>query len=543
MENNSSCPGVQAQLKSIKRSFLFYVVGSFLLYSAYGTLLNLQSSINVVDGLGTIALAVTYSCSVFFCLTFSPLVIRRFGPKKSLWVSECAHLIYILTNFYPRFYTMLPAAILLGIGDCMFWICLPIMNKHFAILYSRTRQHQVKDEAYYVNSFSGYYFTIFQCQKIFGNLVSYAALYAFNKPISHNTTTSAVLPSNVTTVVNESAIVDEYRYCGANDCQDPDIVNENLDQYQPIPAALYSLMGILSIMALIAILMHALLIPEGDLVPREKDGKEKLGLPHKMETVIYEKEEDEAIEMLKERYYLDGNSNPVLSSENQVKESPSGTKEKSTGLLLVKRLLLDVIMQLITPKQGLLVPLIMYAGMHYAYSFSEVTRAYTSCVIGVSWVPFHVVVFGAGAVLISYITGKFGHIIGVGGFLTIAAILDAGSYAFNLLWTPSPATSWSLFFLYFALGVSQAIWISQTLVTQVLYFSANPEIACSLWTAVYLAGMAIQYWWSTLLCVRYKIYAQLGIVGAGMLCYGILRNVHIRSKGDEYNKRRELPDT
>jgi len=51
------------------------------------------------------------------------------------------------------------------------------------------------------------------------------------------------------------------------------------------------------------------------------------------------------------------------------------------------------------------------------------------------------------------------------------------------------------------------------------YFPEKEDIAFTVWNLWVLAGFAIQYGWSTSVCVRDKIYIQIGILCFAMICY------------------------
>lgn len=64
-------------------------------------LINLQSSINIQQSLGTIGLTVGYVSSVLWSLFVTPIAIEYLGAKTALIISEMSYLIYCAANFYP----------------------------------------------------------------------------------------------------------------------------------------------------------------------------------------------------------------------------------------------------------------------------------------------------------------------------------------------------------------------------------------------------------------------------------------------------------
>ncbi len=91
------------------------------LFTAYNSMANLQSSINAVDGLGTWSLTATYAALVVSCLILPAPAIARFTAKWTMVMSMLTYSVYIAAQFYPEFYTLIPAAILLGFGAAPMW--------------------------------------------------------------------------------------------------------------------------------------------------------------------------------------------------------------------------------------------------------------------------------------------------------------------------------------------------------------------------------------------------------------------------------------
>uniref|UniRef100_F6SDX4 Protein unc-93 homolog A n=1 Tax=Ciona intestinalis TaxID=7719 RepID=F6SDX4_CIOIN len=88
-------------------------------FAAYMSLESMQSSLN--RGIGTTALCFLYGSFVISSLLLPPLLIGKLECRKSLAISIAAYASYTLANFYPQWYTLIPAAMLLGIGAGVLW--------------------------------------------------------------------------------------------------------------------------------------------------------------------------------------------------------------------------------------------------------------------------------------------------------------------------------------------------------------------------------------------------------------------------------------
>lgn len=99
---------VEYSKTSLIRSFIFISLSWLLLFTAYFSLVSLQSSINSDANLGTLSLSSTY-IGLIIGSTFVPKLLHHFFSLKwSIVFSQIAYFIYILANIYPRWITLLP---------------------------------------------------------------------------------------------------------------------------------------------------------------------------------------------------------------------------------------------------------------------------------------------------------------------------------------------------------------------------------------------------------------------------------------------------
>ncbi|XP_039252327.2 protein unc-93 homolog A-like [Styela clava] len=476
------------KLRLFWREFLLWSFGCFLLYSAYGTLLNMQSSINVVDGLGTFSVTITYATSALVSLLCAPILLRKFGAKKCVCASELTYVAYMLANFYPVFWTMAPTSFILGMGDCIVWSVFAIFNSYFANKYS-----VLKGTPCNSSRFSGYFYAIFQCAKIFGNLVSFVVLYAFSEATSvENISASAssfksnttllnhVTPNeNVASHTNETSnFVREY--CGARDCQDPSVVDDTITQYIPsAEIARYSLLSLMLLLCICAFGVHLVFLPN-------TRGEE----------------------------FADNTEANDSKCNNFVW---IGIKDSFKHLLNVQQLLVMTIT--------------FYAGLQYAFIICELTRAFSSCIFGLSMVPIHMSAYGLSACVVAYVIGKFVKSAGRNCLFAFAAIMDIAGYAYCLFVEPDSISSWMLFVVFFTMGGVQGIWIVMTNVLYMVYFPDRLDIAGPMWSVLFICGIAVQFGWSTSLCVAEKIFVHLGVLALSMLTYALAEIRHRKKQG------------
>lgn len=94
---------------------VFLIGGSWiLLFTAFQSVANLQSSLNSDGGLGTASLSTIYVALILSSILLPSTLIQKLGVKWTIVLSQCTYILYIAANMYPRYYTLIPAAVVLG---------------------------------------------------------------------------------------------------------------------------------------------------------------------------------------------------------------------------------------------------------------------------------------------------------------------------------------------------------------------------------------------------------------------------------------------
>ena len=159
--------------KNVYGLSLAYVV----LFTAFIGLQNLQSSINSAGGLGLATLSIVYA--MFIAAGFiTPAFLKLFGTKYSLLFGFICHLIYTLTNYYPSWYTLVPASILIGFALGPLWAAA---STHLAEVAVMVAPSLGKKQDYLISKFTGLFFFFFQFSQVPGNLASSLILFPYTK--------------------------------------------------------------------------------------------------------------------------------------------------------------------------------------------------------------------------------------------------------------------------------------------------------------------------------------------------------------------------
>ena len=445
--------------KTVRRYFVVLCLIAFTLLSGYGSVLVLQSSINIEGGIGVWSLMATYIGGALFNLFFTPMVITKLGVRKTMLISEATYLTYCLANFYPQPYLLIPTGLLVGFGEACMWPCMMIYILYFAQCYAR---HAPQSSAYYGTQLLGYFFSCVTLCQMFGNLLTWGILYG-----------GAQSTANIYNSTSNQTERD-ISACGKNDCQDPNITAANIDQYEPAnQLTRYSTIGAMSGLVLLSIIISFYFLPEIEKLRKENND-------------------------------VDGSSNS------------KGT-ETSQNFDILKK----TFRHLVSVKQLLLTPYALYAGLFLSYNYSEMTRAFVSCLRGVDQVSLYIVcsnaVDGVMAIAVGRLAAKYGRNI----LMVIAFVLNVGWFLIQLFWEPTLDNSWIVYTLAVVYGIIDSIYGVNIQDIHGAFFPRKKEFALSAANMYNTLGWGIQYAWSTSICVETKIYILLGVLTLSIICFGI----------------------
>ncbi|XP_071443973.1 UNC93-like protein [Hetaerina americana] len=142
-------------------------------FTAFQGTANLQSSINAKDGLGTVSLSAIYAALVASCVLVPTLLIRRLTVKWTLSLSMLCYAPYIAAQFYPQFFTLVPTAVIVGLGAAPMWASKATYLTQVGGVYAKLTNQPV--DAIVVRFF-GFFFLAWQTAELWGNLISSVVL-------------------------------------------------------------------------------------------------------------------------------------------------------------------------------------------------------------------------------------------------------------------------------------------------------------------------------------------------------------------------------
>ncbi|XP_068926523.1 protein unc-93 homolog A-like [Petaurus breviceps papuanus] len=234
------------------KNVIIIAIGFLFLFTAYGALQNLQSSLNKAAGLGVTTLSVIYASIVVSSMFLPPVIIKKFGCKWTITVSMCCYITFSVGNFYASWYTLIPTSIILGLGAAPLWSAESTYLATSGNIHAKKTGKLGKDV---VNHYFGVFYLIFQSSGVWGNLIS--SLVLRQEPPKGDITK------------------EELMNCGANDCYTT--TSTNTSTKRPADELIYTLLGIYTGSGILAVLLVAMFL---DPVPKDsEENEEKNNVP------------------------------------------------------------------------------------------------------------------------------------------------------------------------------------------------------------------------------------------------------------------------
>ncbi|XP_072359612.1 protein unc-93 homolog A-like [Scyliorhinus torazame] len=462
------------KIEKTTKNVLIVSFGFLLLFTAFGGLQSIQSSLNSDQGLGLASLSVIYAALILSSMFLPPLMIKYLGCKWTIVISMCCYVTFSIGNFYPSWYTLIPTAIILGTGGAPLWSAkctyLTICGYRYAKKYNKVGEN-------IVNHYFGIFFLIFQSSAVWGNLLS-SLIFQYTSG-----------KANITD--------DILAYCGPNNCpQNDPMVNRNVTSAQHSMSTIHTLSGIYTGVGIAGVILVAFFLDQFD--------------------------------------------------QDDVKQF----KEKDINLLSV---LVATFTQLKDKRQCLLIVMTMYSGFEQGFLAGDYTKAYVTCTIGIQYVGYVMICFGASNSIFSAIFGRISRFTGRIGLFAFATITNLASIIALFLWHPQ-LEQMAVFFVFPCLwGMADAVWQTQTNALYGVLFLENKEAAFAnyrLWESV---GFVTAFAYANFLCIKVKLIILVIVLILGMALYGIveyteyvrcrngephtisqiLRGVHLRAKKPE----------
>ncbi|XP_064365406.1 protein unc-93 homolog A isoform X3 [Dromaius novaehollandiae] len=220
------------------KNVLVISFGFLLLFTAYGGLQSLQSSLHSEEGLGVASLSVIYAALIFSSMFLPPILIKKLGCKWTISGSMCCYIAFSLGNFYASWYTLIPTSVILGLGGAPLWSAKCTYLTVAGNSYAEKAGKIGKD---IINQYFGVFFLIFQSSGVWGNLISSLILGQSSNKVE----------------ISE----EDLPCCGAYDCMTSDATNTT-GSAGPSKSLIYTLLGIYTASGVLAVLLIVIFLDQ-----------------------------------------------------------------------------------------------------------------------------------------------------------------------------------------------------------------------------------------------------------------------------------------
>uniref|UniRef100_A0A1B0DHK1 Uncharacterized protein n=1 Tax=Phlebotomus papatasi TaxID=29031 RepID=A0A1B0DHK1_PHLPP len=235
----------------ILKNIAIISIAFLLQFTAFQGTGSLQSSVNAEDGLGTMALSSVFGAIIVSCAFIPTLAIRKLTAKWTLCLSMFCYVPFILAQFYPRFYTLIPAGCLLGLGAAPLWAAQSTYLTQVAYIYANITQQSI--EAIIVRFF-GIFYLCWQSAELWGNLISGLVL-------------------SPPEILSNSTL--DYSLCGSNFCASTSKDIANLQR--PPDKEIFTIMGIYLSCIFLAITITSLFLDPLTMYGEKKGEETNVG--------------------------------------------------------------------------------------------------------------------------------------------------------------------------------------------------------------------------------------------------------------------------
>ncbi|GFT72016.1 UNC93-like protein [Nephila pilipes] len=123
-------------VQNIFKNLAVLCTSTLLLFTAYDALTMLQSTMNRKGGIGVISQATMFACFSVSAMLLPKLIISKFGSKRIVVLCMFAKVPYIASNYYPHWSLMITSSIIGGLAGPCLWASYGVYLNALSLLYS-----------------------------------------------------------------------------------------------------------------------------------------------------------------------------------------------------------------------------------------------------------------------------------------------------------------------------------------------------------------------------------------------------------------------
>ncbi|KAK3100118.1 hypothetical protein FSP39_015016 [Pinctada imbricata] len=179
----------------------------------------------------------------------------------------------------------------------------------------------------------------------------------------------------------------------------------------------------------------------------------------------------------------------------------------------------------------LLVPFIAIMAMEQAVLWTDFTKSFISCPVGIGMVGFIMATYGGTTTLSALITSRISKYTGRHILFALAAIINGSLFVSMLVWRPDKHHLPYLFVMVVFWGLAEGIWQTQSNAVIALFFPDKKEPAFANYHCWKASSFTVYFVISNFLCVHTKLVLVLVLLCIGMILYAVVEiRVYRRNK-------------
>ncbi|XP_074641151.1 protein unc-93 homolog A-like [Tubulanus polymorphus] len=177
---------------------------------------------------------------------------------------------------------------------------------------------------------------------------------------------------------------------------------------------------------------------------------------------------------------------------------------------------------LIDPRVHLLMPLVTFTGLAQGFIFSDFTKSYVNCEIGVHNIGFVLMTYGAVTAMSAFVIGHMTKHIRRYAMMIAGTLFNYGLLLTLRIWNPDGEDILMFYVISGCFGLCDAIWWTQSNTLFAIMFPDRQEAAFAAYRIFQSLGFAASFGYSYWLCVGTKLYILGAVLMVSLVLYSVV---------------------
>lgn len=171
---------------------------------------------------------------------------------------------------------------------------------------------------------------------------------------------------------------------------------------------------------------------------------------------------------------------------------------------------------------ALLVPLFMFMAMEQAILWTDYTKSYISCPVGIQTIGFVMATYGGSTTVFALLLSRLSKYSGRRVLFAVASVVNLGTFVVLYLWKPSADYVTVIYIVPIAWGLAEGIWQTQSNALVALLFPDKTDAAFANYHTWKAVGFTITFVYSNFLCVSTKLIVAMALLVVAITLYVIV---------------------